>query len=544
MKPRNPLPLYLFAACLTGLLLGKFCFSTSKEKVELSLFNGRLSKMQTVINIIDYKYVDDIDIDSLNELTIPFLLAQLDPHSAYIPAQELNEVDKSVKGGFYGVGIENYPFNDTSFVISLTPNGPSSHLDIRPGDKIVEVDGDDVTGKDAKKITSAHLRGDQGTKVKVGLKRHGVDSLIMVEITRELVPVKSATASYMADSTTAYIKMESFSDNSHFEFVGRTAILRQLGAQNLIIDLRGNLGGRVEQAKRIASEILRFGDTIVSTVGRNNVTDDIFIDTTRIGICAGMRIACIVDNRTASAAEILAAAIQDNDRGVIIGRRTFGKGLVQTPIQMPDGSQVRLTTLRYYTPSGRSLQKDYNTYNSDLNDRYNNGEYDSATAFKPKDTTAYFTKHHRKVYSKSGVMPDVFVPITRDAPSPIASAMDKHLTTIHYAIVRYNALGINDRKVYLDTLFADEKATFADLLTFARRNGVNIDPRKDKKELAECHDKIMAWLKSDAYHITGDDDISKKYLNYNDSAINVALSILNDPAQLDRILNINPQSEK
>ncbi|MCR5456004.1 MAG: S41 family peptidase [Bacteroidales bacterium] len=537
MKPRNTIPIQLFAACLIGLLLGKFCFSTTKEGVELSLFNGRLSKMQSIINIIDNKYVDQINIDSLNELLIPNILSRLDPHSTYIPAQNLNEAEKKLVGHFYGIGIEYFVFRDTVTVICVLPEGPAASANIKSGDKIIEIDGNNVTGSNSRNRASELLKGANGSTIRIGLQRYGIDSVFTTEITRGTIPVPSATASYMADSTTAYIKIESFGDNSYKEFTSRMEELKNQGAQNLIIDLRNNLGGRVEQAKRIASEILNYGDTIAFTIGRAKEIEDLYIDTTHHTICQDMQIMCLVDSRTASAAEILSAAIQDNDRGVIVGRRTFGKGLVQTPIQMPDGSQVRLTTYRYYTPSGRSLQKSYKNYDNDISIRYKNGELDSAAAFRIKDTTKYFTKNGRAVYAKSGVMPDVFVPIDRSTLHPIVYQIDSMMAIAHYVSTKYNMLNPETSQDYISALFDDEQATFDEFIAFAIRNGLKLDIRKNKKGLAECFATVMAMLKSEAYHIVGNEDKRMMYFNYNDHDIDAAFKLLGDPNKVNNILN-------
>lgn len=537
MKPRNKLPLQLFAACLIGLLLGKFCFSTTKEKVELSLFNGKLSKMQSIINIIDNKYVDPVDIDSINELIIPNVLSLLDPHSTYIPAQKLNDTDKKLLGHFNGIGIEYIIFNDTATIINIAPGGPASNTALRQGDKIVEIDGGNVISPDDKDLIAPILKNENSQQICIGHLRQGSDSIIKTEITRGDVPVPSITASYMADSATAYIKMESFGDNSYDEFMIRMDELLYQGARNLIIDLRGNLGGRVEQAKRIASEVLNFGDTIVFTIGREQIIEDLSIDTTHDPICQGMHIACLVDSRTASAAEILSAAIQDNDRGIIIGRRTFGKGLVQTPILMQDGSQVRLTTQRYYTPSGRSLQKSYENYENDLSNRSQNYELDSADAFKVQDSTKYYTKNGRTVYSKCGVIPDYFVPVDRTIWPPLVYQIDSMMAITHFAAVKYNTLGCDNPLQFADAMFSDEKATYDELIDFARRKGLDIDPRKNKKEIAESFEIIMAILKSDAYHIAGDEDMCIRYYNYDDHDLAAAIELLGDPEKINNILN-------
>lgn len=542
MKPRNLLPLQLFAACLVGLLLGKFCFSSSKEKVELSLFNGKLSKLQAIINIIDNKYVDYVDIDSLNELVIPDVLARLDPHTSYIPAKRLNETEKKIVGYFYGIGIEHYTFDDTVTVVSVIPGSPAINADIMPGDKIISVDSTDVTGVKSKDKISAAMRGERDTEATLHLVRHGADSTLTTIIRRGNVPVPSTSASYIIDSTTAYIKLDNFGDNSYIEFAKDVLRLKNDGATKLIIDLRENLGGRLEQAKLIASEILAHGDTITYTIGRENDTEDLYINSMDNGICQDMPVACLVNSHTASAAEILSAAIQDNDRGVIVGRRTFGKGLVQSPIQMQDGSQIRLTTARYYMPSGRSLQKSYKNYDNDISNRYKKGEFDSASAFTPTDTTKYFTKKGRVVYSKCGVMPDIFVPLG-DTPLPLlAYRLDSTFTTMRFAIEKYNILGYKDPQQYINALFDDEERTYDELIAFAMRHGIDIDLRKQKKEIAESFHFIMTLLKSEAYHVAGDDNMSTFYYNYDDPDIKAAIDILNDDERRHQILNETPST--
>ena len=547
MKPRNLLPLQLFAACLIGLLLGKFCFSTSKEKVELSLFNGRLSKLQAIINIIDNKYVDHVDIDSLNELVIPDLLSRLDPHTSYVPAKRLNDAEKKILGYFYGIGIEHFAFDDTSTVINVIQGSPASHADIKPGDKILQVDSTDVTGSNARNLASTVLKGEFDTEVTLFLKRHGCDSTLTTVIRRGHVPVPAVISDYMIDETTAYIKLESFSDNSYIQFASSVLQLKKEGAKKLIIDLRDNLGGRLEQARLIASEIIDLGDTITYTIGRENVMEDIYTSTNTNRLCDGMSIACIVDSHTASAAEILSAAIQDNDRGAIIGRRTFGKGLVQTPIQMQDGSQVNLTTYRYYAPSGRSLQKSYKNYNNDLNIRTQNGELDSAAAFHPSDTTKYFTKHGRTVYAKSGVMPDIFVPLDNTPQPYIAYKIDSAYITMRYVAEMYNKLGFynpREPEPYINALFDNEQQTYDDLIAYAIQHGVNIDTRKQKKEIANAFHSVMDILKADAYYVTGNTNKYIMYINESDTDIKAAVEVLNDDERLHTILNDQTNSTK
>jgi carboxyl-terminal processing protease len=406
-----------------------------------------------------------------------------------------------------------------------------------PGDMIVEVNGNNVTGKKAKSLISSNLSGEYGEDVVVSVKRHGCDTLYPATVQDGVVPVPSAIAAYMVDSLTGCLKLESFGDKSCLEFRLLVMYLRAQGAKNLIIDLRNNLGGRLEQAKNIASEILYVGDTITYTVGRSNSIEDVVTDTAQNGVCRAMDVACLVDEYSASAAEILAAAIQDNDRGVIIGLRTFGKGLVQTPIQMMDGSQVRLTTQRYYTPSGRSLQKDYSDYDNEIYNRYKNGELDSASAFRPKDTTIYYTRNHRVVYSKCGVMPDIFVPWERERYSTVTNMiLDQNLLP-RYVAERFNKMACDSMQQFISALFDDEQSTFDDMITFVQGHGVAINTRKDKKALDECFAEIMPVLKCDAYHLIGDADSSYKYYNYNDPNVSAAQEILNDKPLLYKTLN-------
>jgi len=542
MKPRNLLPLQLFAACLIGLLLGKFCFSTTKEKVELSLFNGKLSKLQSIINIIDNKYVDHVNIDSLNELVIPDMLARLDPHTSYVPAKRINESEKKIVGYFYGIGIEHYTFDDTVTVVCIIPGSPATKADIMPGDKIISVDSTDVTGHTSKDKLSAAMRGERDTEARLRLIRQGSDSILTTTIRRGSVPVPSTAASYIIDSTTAYIKLDNFGDNSYIEFAKDVLRLKNDGATKIIIDLRENLGGRLEQARLIAREILAQGDTITYTIGRENKTEDLYINSIDNGICQDMSVVCIVNSHTASAAEILSAAIQDNDRGVIVGRRTFGKGLVQSPIQMQDGSLIRLTTARYYMPSGRSLQKSYKNYDNDLPTRFKKGELDSASAFTPADTTKYFTKNGRVVYSKCGVMPDVFVPIDNTPLPHLAYKLDSALVTIRFALYKYNSLGHKDPQQYIHALFDDEERTYDELIAYAMRHGIDIDPRKQKKAIAESFHAAMTSLKIDAYHVSGDENTSIFYYNCDDPDIKAANDILNDEDRYQQILNEKPST--
>lgn len=531
MRQNNYLPIQIFAACLVGLLLGKFGFSTTSEKVELSLFNGKPSKLQSIINIIDNRYVDKINIDSLNELIIPSILEHLDPHSTYIPAQKLNEAEKNIIGQFCGVGIEFNIFNDTATVLYTYPNGPAKKAGVLAGDQITKIDTIDVTGPNARSMVVSLLKGDQDSKVNITVKRTTSNTPLKITIVRGNVDVYSVSAAYIIDSTTAYIKIASFGDNVYKEFMNRIKPLQKQGIENLLIDLRNNRGGRVEQVKRITSEILNYGDTIAFTVNRNNKVEETLIDTTTNGICRKMKIICLVNSQSASASEIMSAAIQDNDRGLIVGRRTFGKGLVQTPIQLSDGSQLRLTTLRYYTPSGRSLQKGYSDYTYDMSNRIANGELDSANAYILKDSTIYKTRNGRIVYSKGGVQPDIFVPEHKSDKDKIIKKLDSLSVFNRYAAIKYNNSQIDDstnNALYINALLNNKKKTVAQLIEYAKSLNIPINPQKDKKDIDEAKEMIMALLISYAYHIIGDPDEYCRYSNYMDSDIEQAIYVIHN----------------
>lgn len=533
----NLLPFQLFGACLAGLILGKFCFSTTKDKVELSLFNGMPSKLQSVINIVENKYVDVIDMDSLTELAIPEVLSHLDPHSSYTPAVKRNEAEKNITGRYCGIGVEYHTFRDSIQVLCTSPDSPARKAGIQTGDKIIYVDTIHAVGLRQKIKAINAINGKPGSKVRITVERIGCDSLIAIDVERRYVKVKSVTSAYMIDSNNGYIKIESFGDNAYNEFAAQLNKLKKLNLKNIVIDLRNNSGGRVEQAKQIVSEILPPGDTIAFTIARGNSKDDIYIDTTMNALSETMNITCLVNSNTASASEIMAGAIQDNDRGLIVGRRTFGKGLVQTPIQLTDGSVVRLTTQRFYTPSGRSLQKGYDNYYNELAMRAKNGELDSANAYVLKDTTKYLTRNGRVVYSKGGVQPDIFVAEARK-PSTL-NKIDSAYLYMRYAAIMHAKYPVQDsisNAKYISELSENKNATVERLVDFARSKGIYF---RDQKQIADWSDLMFAKLMAYAYHIIDNDDEYYRLENYGDTDIEKAVSAMADNRKYRKILKID-----
>lgn len=387
-----------------------------------SLFEGRHTtdtiarqKMMEVFDMIEENYVDDIDLDSLVEMTIPVMLNNLDPHSAYIPAIDLEDVNSELEGKFSGIGISFQVLNDTLTVLEVLSGGPSEKGGVMAGDRIIEVDDTVVAGRNVPQNDIVHmLRGEKGTHVTIKVKRGNKKDLITFELIRDDIPVESIDAAYMIEPEVGYVRISKFSRNTFDEFFQALTKLKHQRASKYIVDLRFNGGGFMEPAVLMANEFLNVGDVIVSTKGRN-ADDNITIKADGTGSFRDAKLVVLVNEFTASASEIFSGAIQDNDRGWIIGRRSFGKGLVQRPMALADSSEVRLTVQRYYTPSGRSIQKDYtrghiSDYDLDIVNRYVNGELLSQDSIKLNKNLEFTTVGGRKVYGGGGIMPDQFVP--------------------------------------------------------------------------------------------------------------------------------------
>lgn len=374
---------------------------------------SRGNKLDAIIDLIQNAYVDSISTDTLIEKTIPQLLKSLDPHTSYIPAKELVGVEEEMRGNFGGIGVQFSIQNDTVMVVDVISGGPSSKLGILPGDRIVSVNDTLMVGKGLKneKVLSK-LRGEKGTKVNVGIKRKGFKELFAFEITRGDIPIYSVDVSYMIDPATGYIKVSRFGEKTYEEFMDGMKKLDQQGMKNVIVDLRGNPGGYLNAVIRMVNEFLDKGELIVYTEGNSQARKTYQADSR--GAYRDKGVVVLIDDFSASASEIFAGAIQDNDRGWVVGRRSFGKGLVQEQIPFNDGSAVRLTVARYYTPSGRSIQKPYDKgndeYYHDIMDRAIHGEFQKVDSIHFSDTLKYKTSAGRTVYGGGGIMPDFFVP--------------------------------------------------------------------------------------------------------------------------------------
>jgi len=373
-----------------------------------------INKLSTLLHIIDQQYVDTVNINELVEKTIPKVLAELDPHSVYIPAQKAEESNQELRGSFSGIGIQFMIQDDTIYVSDVIHGGPAEKVGLMAGDRIVTIDDSLYVGK---KINNdgamKRLKGPKGSEVQLGIKRHGEKELLPFTIMRGNIPVKSIDATYLINNRWCYMKINKFGETTYPEMLLALAQGIQKGTQGCIIDLRGNTGGYMIAAIQMVNEFLPKGQMIVYTEGEHSNRIEEYASGT--GSCQKLPIVVLTDETSASASEIFAGAIQDNDRGTIIGRRTFGKGLVQQPIEMYDGSSVRLTIARYHTPSGRCIQKPYTNgqnkeYELDLLNRYEHGEFFTEDSIKQDESNIHKTRNGRTVYGGGGIMPDIFVP--------------------------------------------------------------------------------------------------------------------------------------
>lgn len=405
---------FLLAICLiAGIAIGTF-YANHFSGNKLGIINTSSNKLNALLRIIDDQYVDTVNMGELVEEAMPQILSELDPHSSYIPVKDLEAVNADLKGSFSGIGIQFTIQNDTIHVNSVIQGGPSEKVGLMAGDRIVEVDdsafvGKIVTNSEAMK----RLKGEKGSKVKLGVYRPGEKDLLHFTVIRGNIPVKSIDAAYMINEKVGYIKVNKFGETTYPELLIALAKLNQKNCEGLIVDLRGNTGGYMAAAIQMVNEFLPNNRLIVYTQGRKSPRED--YNSNGTGSNQKMPLVVLVDEGSASASEIFAGAIQDNDRGTIVGRRSFGKGLVQQPIEFSDGSAIRLTIARYYTPSGRCIQKPYekgkeSEYELDLLTRYEHGEFFSADSIKQDETEVYHTRLGRPVYGGGGIMPDIFVP--------------------------------------------------------------------------------------------------------------------------------------
>lgn len=520
---------FLLAICLiAGIAIGTF-YANHFSGNKLGIINTSSNKLNALLRIIDDQYVDTVNMGELVEEAMPQILSVLDPHSSYIPAKDLEAVNADLKGSFSGIGIQFTIQNDTIHVNSVIQGGPSEKVGLMAGDRIVEVDdsafvGKIVTNSEAMK----RLKGEKGSKVKLGVYRPGEKDLLHFTVIRGNIPVKSIDAAYMINEKVGYIKVNKFGETTYPELLIALAKLNQKNCEGLIVDLRGNTGGYMAAAIQMVNEFLPNNRLIVYTQGRKSPRED--YNSNGTGSNQKMPLVVLVDEGSASASEIFAGAIQDNDRGTIVGRRSFGKGLVQQPIEFSDGSAIRLTIARYYTPSGRCIQKPYekgkeSEYELDLLTRYEHGEFFSADSIKQDETEVYHTRLGRPVYGGGGIMPDIFVPQdTTGMTSYFRMAANRGLIiryTFDYTDQNRSTLQKYDTPEKMEAYLKGQNllnkfAAWAEKKGLKRRNNLMMKSRR-LFEMSLYGNIIYNMLGMEAY---------VEYLNESDKAVLKAVEIL------------------
>lgn len=475
----------------------------SEEMLRSNNLGGLMmqDKMMQTVNAVRNYYVDPIDLDTIYEKAIPSLLSELDPHSEYIPARLFNEVNESLEGEFDGIGIVFNAMTDTITVLNVVPQGPSFKAGVRSGDRILRIDDRDVAGQGIAQDSLVKLmRGKRGTKVKLAIERQTLDELVEVEVVRDAIELHSIETAFMLDKEAGigYVRLSQFARTSYDELREALRKLRSEGLQKLIIDLRGNTGGFLDQAILIANEFLPAEKLIVYTEDRHGNKQKEY--SRGNGTSTDLGLAILVDESSASSSEILAGAIQDNDRGLVLGRRTFGKGLVQTQIPFADGSAVRLTVARYYTPTGRSIQKPYTAgdemaYHMEIFDRYMHNEFFSADSIHFDESLKFTTPGGRTVYGGGGIMPDIFIPmdtvgITRYY-TKVWDSNTLYRYTLRYADRHREALDKVTTLEELDSLLSADDLLL-DFVRYAEQQGI----ATNHHELNISRDIILAQLRA------------------------------------------------
>ena len=518
---------FVFACLLAlGIFIGMKLnepFANSKKSF-FSFRTGQFNKINDVVNYISQEYVDTVNQKKLVESTIEDMLHQLDPHSSYIPAEDLQAMNEPLEGNFEGIGVEFHIQQDTIMVVTAVSGGPSDQLGIRSGDRIVKVEGKNVAGIH---ITNTQvtqmLRGQRGTKVTVSIYRRGNSKLVDYTITRDKIPVFSVDVGYMLDKETGYIKVSHFADRTHEEYLDAFSKLKEKGMMNLVLDLRGNPGGYLKTAIQITDEFLPEGKLIVYTQGRSRPKES--FSATQRGFFEKGKLVVLIDEGSASASEIVSGALQDWDRATVIGRRSFGKGLVQEQSDFPDGSAIRLTIARYYTPTGRSIQKPYEggyeDYEKELSVRYKKGELNSIDSVHFPDSLKYTTPGGRTVYGGGGIMPDIFVPLDTVGISPFYTEVNGKGLIVQYA---YDYLDSN-RKMIMEKYpeleiykerFTIHDATYRDFIRYALKNGATRDEKGELYSSSLIRTQLKAliarqiWKNQGFYPVIHDIDFTLK----------------------------------
>ena len=519
------LPLLFSLVMIMGMLIG-FRLRENTKTASSFFKIDRRSSLQQVLDLINLKYVDPVDTDTLSGKAIEQMLSRLDPHSIFIPPVELSEINEDLQGQFQGIGVEFHIYNDTVNVVNVLVNGPSEKAGLQVGDQFLKVENSNVAGKNItpEKIKKL-LRGPGSSKINLTVSRDGQKKDFVIQ--RGNIPIFSLDAAYMIDKETGLIRINKFAQTTYEEFMKAAERLQSAGMKKLILDLRGNGGGILNEAVDIVDEFLDGDKLIVFTKGDKTPREEYRCK--RPGLFESGKLTVLTDEGSASASEVLSGALQDWDRATVIGRRTYGKGLVQEQYELSDGSALRLTVARYYTPSGRSIQKSYKgkgDYRQEIMERYNHGEFVNADSNKVNTGKAYKTNKGRVVYSGGGIMPDIFVPFDTNTVAPALTALYSSTTFTNF-IYNYFIRNKSEFKRFNSALefaskYSNQEEIWSELVAFARKDGINLDKLAvSDKQLAQR--RIIALLARQPWRSEGYFQVA----NLTDPVVKRALAEMN-----------------
>lgn len=520
----------IFAILFLLISVNSFCAKTPDS----------FKKMMMTLYAIDNYYVDSVDENKIAESGIKAMIKDLDPHSAYMTAKEIKDMNEPLMGGFEGIGIAFNLFNDTLYVVEVLPGGPSEKVGVLPGDKILYIDGENVAGiKLTTNGVKKRLKGKKGTIVNIKVKRYGEKDLLSFRIIRDKIPINSVAASFMVDKNIGYIKITQFSTTTHEEFLSAFKKLKKEGMKKLIIDLQSNGGGLLSAATALCDELLPGNRCIVYTKGIHFPRED--MKSTNKGVFQEGELAILVNEYSASASEITTGAIQDWDRGVVIGRRSFGKGLVQRQLPLPDGSFIKLTISRYYTPSGRCIQKPYGgkiNYSKDLINRYNRGEliHEDSIHF-PDSLKTYTLINHRTVYGGGGIMPDVFVPMDTTKYTALHKKLVSKSIISRFSLsyIDKNRGKLKNKYPYADLFVKDftvNNDVEKNLLDYAVSEGIELTSKDSLSNKEILNKQLKAYMARDLFESSA----FYKIMSPEDECLQKAISVLNDNKEYKRLL--------
>lgn len=517
-------PTVIAAALALGIFVGgKLHFTDSPEK--LFSTNSKKDKLNRLIDYIEYEYVDEINTDSIVDVTVNQILEKLDPHSVYISEKEMARVSENMKGDFVGIGVNFYTYKDTIAVIRTIPKGPSHLKGIKPGDRILMADDDTLYGKNLlNDIIIKRLKGKKGTSVNLTIYRKNEDKILNIKVRRDVVPIKSVQSYYMLTDDMGYIKINRFAESTFKEFKTALLKLRKQGANKLTLDLRDNPGGYLGIAEQLADEFLKDGKLILFTKNKKGKIHEVFA--TDEGSFEDKPIYVLINERSASASEIIAGALQDNDIGTIVGRRSFGKGLVQREMDLGDGSAIRLTVSRYYTPTGRSIQRTYKNGNKDyykkFTERYHNGELVSADSIKVADSLKFVTPKGKVVYGGGGIIPDVFVSIGTNEEETVESMDSGGILSFfvfgHLDTHRQDYSDFSEQEFVRD--FKVDDILFNDFIQYSIARNLNMD-------FYDFEDRIKLYLKASLAEQLFDANVHAKIKSVEDPMLQKVLELDN-----------------